>query len=107
MSDSIKCVIPNFVRSLHKLTEAQVDFDSARKCQSSFDTLKTLLSTALVLSYPDFKGEFVLDTDTSNHNVGAALRQVELPTADVRRKLLKAERNYCVKQKDLFALVKG
>ena len=107
MSDSIKCVIPNFVRSLHKLTEAQVDFDWAPKCQSSFDTLRTLLSTALVLPYPDFNGEFVLDTDTSNHDIGAALRQVELPTADVRRTLLKAESNYCVTQKDQLALVKG
>lgn len=107
MSDSIKCVIPNFVRSLHKLNEAQVDFDWAPKCESSFETLKTLLSTAPVLSYPDLKGEFVLDTDTSNHDIGAALRQVELPTTDVRRTLFKAESNYCVTQKDLLALVKG
>lgn len=52
-------------------------------------------------------GEFVLDTDTSYHDIGAALRQVELPTADVRRTLLKAESNYCVTQKDLLALVIG
>ena len=34
---------------LHKLTEAHVDFASTSECQFSFDTLKTLMSTAQIL----------------------------------------------------------
>ena len=49
--------VPNFAqvaRPLHKLKEANVEFVWTPECQSSFQTLKTLLSTAPVLAYPDF-----------------------------------------------------
>ena len=44
--------IPNYAQvawPLHKLTEAHVDFASTSECQLSFDTLKTLMSTAQIL----------------------------------------------------------
>ena len=104
--------IPNFAqvaRPLHKLTEANVEFVWTPECQSSFQTLKTLLSTAPVLAYPDFTAEFILDTDASNHGIGAVLSQVkdgaEHPVAYASRTLTKAERNYCVTRKELLAVV--
>ena len=104
--------VPNFAsvaRPLHKLTEANVDFTWTSECQSSFDALKKLLSTAPILSYPDFSAEFILDTDASNHGIGAVLSQlkdgVEHPVAFASRTLTKAERNYCVTQKELLAVV--
>ena len=69
--------------------------------------LKNLLSTAPVLSYPDF----VLDSDASNHGIGAVLSQlkdgVEHPVSYSSRSLTKAERNYCVTQKELLAVVES
>lgn len=104
--------VPNFAqvaRPLHKLTEANVEFLWTPECRSSFQTLKTLLSTAPVLAYPDFTAEFILDTDASNHCVGAVLSQVkdgaEHPVAYASRTLTKAERNYCVARKELLAVV--
>ena len=104
--------VPNFAsvaRPLHKLTEANVDFAWTSECQSSFDALKKLLSTAPILSYPDFSAEFILDTDASNHGIGAVLSQlkdgVEHPVAFASRTLTKAERNYCVTRKELLAVV--
>ena len=61
--------LPNFsqvAKPLHRLTEAKM-------CQSAFDMLKNLLSTAPVLSYPDFTAEFIFDSDTSNHGIRAVL----------------------------------
>ena len=96
-------------RPLHKLTEANVEFVWTPECQSSFQTLKTLLSTAPVLAYPDFTAEFILYTDASNHGIGAVLSQVkdgaEHPVAYASRTLTKAERNYCVTRKELLAVV--
>ena len=104
--------VPNFAqvaRPLHKLTEANADFVWKPECQFSFKKMKTLLSTAPVLSYPDFKAEFILDTDASNHGIGAVLSQlkngVEHPVAYASRTLSKAERNYCVTRKELLAVV--
>ena len=104
--------VPNFAqvaRPLHKLTEANVEFVWTPECQSSFQTLKTLLSTAPVLAYPDFTAEFILNTDASNHGIGAVLSQVkdgaEHPVAYASRTLTKAERNYCVTRKELLAVV--
>ena len=39
----------------------------------SFDTLKTKLSEAPILAYPNFKNEFVLETDASLKGLGAVL----------------------------------
>ena len=104
--------VPNFAqvaRPLHKLTEANADFVWKPECQFSFEKMKTLLSTAPVLSYPDFKAEFILDMDASNHGIGAVLSQlkngVEHPVAYASRTLSKAERNYCVTRKELLAVV--
>ena len=81
-------------RPFHKLTEANVEFVWTSECQSSFQTLKPLLSTAPVLAYPDFTAEFIFDTDASNHGIGAVLSQVkdgvEHPVAYASRTLTKA-----------------
>ena len=104
--------IPNFAqvaRPLHKFPEVNVDFAWTPECQSSFQKLKTLLSIAPVLAYPDFTAEFILDTDSSNHGIRAVLSQlkdgVEHPVAYASRTLTKAERNYCVTRKELLAVV--
>ena len=62
-----------------------VQFSWSQDCQKAFDTLKEKLSSPPVLAYPKDKGEYILDTDASNHAIGAvqlSLLQVELCVGD-------------------------
>ena len=104
--------IPNFAavaQPLHKLTEPKTEFVWTGQCQLAFDSLKGLLTSGRVLAYPTREGKFVLDTDASDHGIGAVLSQlqdgVEKPIAFASRTLSKSERNYCVTRRELLAIV--
>ena len=56
---------------LYKLTEAKTEFDWTGQCHLGFDSQKGLFSSGRVLAYPTREGKFVLDTDASDHGVGA------------------------------------
>ena len=96
-------------RPLYQLTEPTKDFEWTNECQQAFDQLKELLTFSPVLAYPKQEGLFILDTDASNHGIGAVLSQeqggVERPMAYSSRTLSKSERNYCTTRRELLAIV--
>ena len=51
-------------------------FEWTLEHQASLNALMHPLTTAPVLSYPDFSKEFVLETDASLNSLGAVLSQV-------------------------------
>ena len=105
--------IPNFAtvcKPLHKLTEKDAHFIWSDKTQNAFDTIKQLLTSAPVLSYPLLQGQpFVLDCDASNVGIGAVLSQVQNGEEKVisyfSKCLSKSERQYCTTRKELLAVV--
>jgi len=62
-------------RSLFKLTEDHTRFIWTDCCQEAFVTLKQALISSPILSFLTEEGEFILDTDASNHSLGAVLSQ--------------------------------
>ena len=52
-------------------------FVLASEHQKAFDTLKIASTTAIVLGYPDFTREFILETDAPLRGLGAVLSQVD------------------------------
>nr|WP_253310135.1 reverse transcriptase domain-containing protein [Rickettsia endosymbiont of Ceutorhynchus assimilis] len=96
---------------LHRLTEEKSTFNWTQECDSAFRKLKGALCTSPVLSYPDYKGMLILDTDASNISVGAVLSQIQNSQEHVveyySRTLSKPERNYCVTRRELLAIVKA
>ena len=92
--------IPDFstiAKPLYKLTEAKAEFAWTEQCQLAFDSLRGSLTSGRVLAYRAREGEFVLDTDASDHGIGAVLSQfqdgVEKPIGFASRTLSKSERN--------------
>ena len=63
-----------------------------------------------MLSHPSPDGLFILDTDASGTQIGAALSQVQngeiKPICFASHVLLKQHRNYCTTQKELLAIIK-
>ena len=96
------------VRPLTLLTHKDVPFVFSDECKRSFETLKTRLIGAEILAYPRDQGLFVLDTDASDTQIPGVLSQVQEGQEHVisygSRTLNKAERNYCITDKELLAV---
>jgi len=92
-----------------RLTKKGEKFNWTAEQQNSFQLLKEKLTTAPVLSYPNFQREFLVTTDASDYAVGAVLSQgpvgQDRPIAYASRILCKAEQNYNTTEKELLAIV--
>ena len=86
-----------------------VPFIWTPKEQEAFDTLKHALTSAPILAVPDFSKPFVVNCDASSHAIGQVLMQGEGSEARViayeSRKLIDAECNYPVHDKELLSIV--
>ena len=70
--------IPGFSKvaePLFTLTRKDVTFKWSKICEKAFQQLKTLLTTAPLLIFPNFNKEFILETDASISGLGAVLAQ--------------------------------
>ena len=98
----------SMVKPLTELTKKDKTFQWTKECQTAFDNLKAALLGPEIMAYPDAKGSFVLDTDACDVSIGAVLSQVqdgrERVIAYGSQTLNKAERNYCVTDKELLAV---
>ena len=107
--------IPSYSEVARPLTQLSAakpgDFVWTKECHSAFNKLKTHLSTAPILAYPDYNIPFILDTDASNVGCGAVLSQEQEGLARVIAYYSKMhspeEINYCVTRQELLAIVKA
>lgn len=77
--------------------------------ERAFRTLKAKLSESPILHLPDIDRPFILRTDASENGVGAVLLQEfdgeKFPVSYASKKLLPAQRNYSVMEKESYAIV--
>ena len=94
--------IPQFSRiagPLHALTKKNSEFTWTAVSQETFEKLRKLLANAPVLTYPDFRVPFILETDASVYGLGAVLAQRQedglvRPIAYASRSLQEHEKRY-------------
>lgn len=81
------------------------------ECQAAFDGLRTILSQAPVLEFPDERYPYVVATDASQNGIAAVLFQQygEPPRKHyitfVSRSLTKGQRNYSACRRELLAII--
>ena len=60
---------------LNKLLKKDQPFEWTENCNNAFEILKKALTTAPILSYPDFNQPFILSMNASYNGLGAILGQ--------------------------------
>ncbi|KAI4291184.1 hypothetical protein PAPHI01_0458 [Pancytospora philotis] len=98
-------------KPLYDLLRKDSEFIWTAERQQAFDALRKALLSPKVLAQPDYTKPFILETDASNVGIGAILSQitdgVERPVAYASRKLIPAEVNYSISEKECLAAIWG
>ena len=96
---------------LNRLTSKNMEFEWTPDCRKAFETLKSALVLAPVLSYPNFKMPFHLYVDASQTGIGLTLGQIvdgkEVVIAYAGRDLNHVERNYSTTEREALAVIDG
>jgi transposase InsO family protein len=97
---------------LNKLLRKDEPFNWTTECADSFQELKTALTTAPVLAYPDFSKDFILYTDASGHAIVYILGQRDSEGRErvisyAGRGLKDCETRYPITELECLALVEG
>ena len=100
----------SIVRPMIDLTKKGKKFIWLEACDRSFEQMKKALLSADVMGYPlNEAGDFILDVDASDIGIGGILHQMhgdrEKVIAYASRSLNKAEKNYCISEKELLAIL--
>ena len=90
---------------LKSLTKQNVPFVWSNECEESFQKLKTLLTTAPILTLPVEGKNFIVYCDASYSGFGAVLMQEKNVIAYASRQLKVHERNYPTHDLELAAVV--
>ncbi|CAH8670750.1 unnamed protein product [Schistosoma haematobium] len=95
---------------LNQLLMANTTWHWTKECQDSFDEIKRILSSKLLLTHYNPKLEIIVAADASNYGIGAVISHrfpdgKEKPIAHASRTLNSAERKYSQIEKEGLALV--
>ncbi|XP_046805711.1 uncharacterized protein LOC124419599 [Lucilia cuprina] len=107
--------IENFSTEVCPITDVlstKKKFTWTPEAQAAFERVKHLLTTAPVLTNPDFSKKFFLHCDASDYGIGAVLVQLdaqdeEKPIAFMSKKLNAAQRNYSVTERECLAALEA
>ena len=92
---------------MNELTKKDTPFQWGDAQDKSFQELKMRLTSAPLLSLPDFGKTFEIECDASGVGIGGVLMQEGKPIAYFSEKLNGPTLNYSVYDKELYALVRS
>ena len=98
----------DMMRPIIELTKKGKEFRWTTQCDEALQKLKEALVSPPIMAYPLDSGEYFLDCDASDYCIGGVLSQIqdgeEKVIAYGSKMLNKAERNYCVTDKELLSI---
>ena len=100
------------MKPINQLVKKNVKFEWKEEQEKAFQEMKKKLIEYPILVQPDFTKEFVLITDASIEGLGAILTQKneegkEVVIAYASKTLNQAEKNYCITEQEMLAIVWG
>jgi hypothetical protein len=95
---------------LMALLRKEAPWDWSNDCEAAFRDLKEKLTTAPILTHPDYTKEFLVYTDASTVGIGAVLSQIgtdkkEHPIVYLSQMLHVAEKNYGATELECLAII--
>lgn len=102
----------NLANPLIRLTKKDVKFTWDQNCENSFNNIKIAFKDGTMLAHFDPQKQTILETDASEYVTAAILSQYDnnnvlRPVAFMSKKMLPAECNYEIFDKELLAIVKA
>ena len=92
-----------------KLTSQKVEFNWTQECEEATEFLRTQITSAPILAFPDFSQPFILTTDASTTSLGAVLSQMQNgkkhPISYYSRTLNSSESKWESFERELYAIV--
>jgi hypothetical protein len=96
------------VKPLTELTKKSNECIWSDVCKEAFKKLKQAFISPEIMAYPEDYGDFILDTDACDSSIGAVLSEIQDGRLRViaygSRTFNKAEKNYCIADKELLAV---
>ena len=90
---------------LTQLCSSKVKFTWNDNHESAFQQIKRLVTEDVLLRFPDYNKPFSIYTDASKYQIGATIKQENLPVAYFSRKLTPTQRRYSTIEQEMLAIV--
>jgi hypothetical protein len=99
--------VPHYGLLAQPLTQLlrKKQFIWSETAQQAFDQLKHAMAHTHVLTLPDFKEQFVVETDASDIGIGAVLMQKGQPIAYLSKALAQHHKHLSIYEKEFLALI--
>jgi len=101
------CGYSSTAAPLTALTGNKTPWSWSPECQIAFEAIKSALTSAPVLVFPDFSLPFTVIADASLLGTGAVLLQQERPICYTSSKFSPAELNYTTTEQELLAVIRA